>query len=125
MKQTLLALMLLSASSFAATEAETLNAYGKVAANYPALTLNYFKQGNDKVACQKAFVMNLTREAYQSRTTGPKLAKLNPWTYRNFTSSFKQLDVILNFCRTNANRAAALNAAESMAGNSFLESVGG
>jgi hypothetical protein len=89
MKSSLLALCLVFASTaFAVTEEETLQAYSKVADSYPRLVLNLLKKNNDTVACQKVYVLNLTREGFESKELGKKLAKYNPWVYRNFTSSF-------------------------------------
>jgi hypothetical protein len=124
MKSSLLALCLVFASTaFAVTEEETLQAYSKVADSYPRLVLNLLKKNNDTVACQKVYVLNLTREGFESKELGKKLAKYNPWVYRNFTSSFKHLDVLRRFCSTRASRAAAVRAAEAMAGISLLEGV--
>lgn len=120
----MLAFAFVASAAFAATEEETLHAYTRVADAYPRLVLSLLQKNQDTVACQKAKVLDLAREAYES-AYGKKLAKYNPWVYRNFTRSFGELKVVMNFCFQRADRASALRAAQSMAGRSAEESVGG
>lgn len=116
-----LALSLTLGTAQAASEQEVIVAYGKVAATYPLLVEQLLRQGQNTKACQKAKILDLVREGYQSPSLGQKLAKYNPWVYRNFTRSFDELKVVMNYCYTHKGRTEALRAARSMAYNATLE----
>jgi len=117
----LLIAVVLTSSLYAAVDDQTINAYETIAAKYPALIQNLFKNNQDEQACQKAYVLDLTREAFQSETLGPKLQQLDMFVYRNFTMSFGQLKTIVDFCRNGGDRATAIQAADELFSNSLLE----